>query len=50
MVGGWKSKQALDLPLTDLVTWAKRAWRLKGDINFPKLSQKLFFMGFESVE
>ena len=33
-----------------LVTWAKRAWRLKGDVNFQKLSQKLFFMGFESVE
>ena len=50
VVGGWKSKQALDPPLTDLVTWAKRAWRLKGDVNFQKLSQKLFFMGFESVE
>ena len=50
VVGGWKSKQALDPPLTDLVTWAKTAWRLEGDVNFPKLSQKLFFMGFESVE
>ena len=50
VVGGWKSKQALDPPLTDLVAWAKRAWRLKGDVKFQKLSQKLFFLGFESVE
>ena len=50
MVGGWKSKQASDPPLTDLAAWAKRAWRLKGDVNFQKLSQKLFLMGFESVE
>ena len=30
VVGGWKSQQALDPPLTDLEAWAKRAWRLKG--------------------
>ena len=50
VVGGWKSKQALDPPLTDLVEWAKRAWRLNGEVNFQKLSHKLFFVGFESVE
>ena len=50
MVGGWKSQQALDPPLTDLVAWAKRAWRLKGGVIFQKLSQKLFFMSFELVE
>ena len=50
VVGGWKSKQASDPPLNDLAAWAKRAWRLKGDVNFQKLSQKLFLMGFESVE
>ena len=50
VVGGWKSKQAIDPPSTDLVAWAKRAWRLKGDVKFQKLSQKLFFLGFESVE
>ena len=47
VVGGWNSKQALDPPLTDLVAWAKRAWMLKGDVNFQKLSQKLFFLSFE---
>ena len=50
VVGGWKSQQAVDPPLTDLVAWAKRAWRLKGDVIFQKLSHKLFFMSFESVE
>ena len=50
VVGGWKSQQALDPPLTDLEAWAKRAWRLKGGVIFQKLSQNLFFMSFESVE
>ena len=50
MVGGWKSQQALDPPLNDLVAWAKRAWRLKGGVIFKKLSQKLLFMSFELVE
>ena len=30
LVGGLKSQQAVDPPLTDLEAWAKRAWRLKG--------------------
>ena len=44
VVGGWKSQQALDPPLTDLEAWAKRAWRLKGGVTFQNLSQNLFFM------
>ena len=50
VMGGWKSQQAVDPPLTDLDAWARRAWRLKGGVTFQNLGQNLFFMGFESVE
>ena len=34
MVGGWKSQQVADPPLTELEAWAKRAWRMKGSVLF----------------
>ena len=50
MVGGWKSHQKVELSLTELEVWAKRAWRLKGRVQFQQLNQNLFFLDFDLVE
>ena len=46
VVGGWKSQQASDPPLFELVAWAKRAWRMKGGCNFSKTKSETFLHEF----
>ena len=50
VVGKWKVLPAAAQTLTEVVDWAKSAWRLKGCIAIYPLNQNLFFMGFELPE
>ena len=50
VVGSWKSKPATNTISSEMETWAKKAWRLKGNVFFHSLNQKLFFMGFDLTE
>ena len=50
MVGGWKSQQKVELSWIELEVWAKRAWRLKGRVQFQQLNQNIFFLDFELEE
>ena len=50
MVGGWKSQKKVELSLIELEVWAKRAWRLKGRVQFQQLNQNTFFLDFDLVE
>ena len=47
VVGRWKTLPTAAQMLTEVVDWAKRAWRLKGRIAIHPLNQNIFFMGFE---
>ena len=48
VVGSWKSKLARDMTPSEMEVWAKKAWRLKGNMCCHPLNQKLFFMSFDS--
>ena len=50
VVGRWKTLPTAAQTLTEVVVWAKRAWRLKGRIAIHPLNQNLVFMGFELSE
>ena len=49
-MGGWKSRQKVELSWIELEVWAKRAWRLKGRVQFQQLNQNIFFLDFELEE
>ena len=50
VVGSWKSKLARDMTPSEMEVWAKKAWRLKGNMFCHPLNQNLFFMSFDSPE
>ena len=50
VVGSWKVLPARKKTLAEVVVWAKREWRLKGQIVINPLNQNYFFMGFELPE
>ena len=50
VVGSWKSGPATFTIPSEMEAWAKKAWRLKGNMFFYPLNQNLFFMGFDSTE
>ena len=50
VVGSWKSQTAISTISSEVETYAKKAWRLKGNMIFHPLNQNLFFMGFDSTE
>ena len=50
VVGSWKSKPATNTISSEMEAWAKKAWRLKGNVFFHSLNQNLFFMGFDLTE
>ena len=50
VVGSWKSKQATNTTPSEMEAWAKKAWRLKGNMFCHPLNQNLFFMSFDSTE
>ena len=50
VVGSWKSKPATNTISSQMEAWAKKAWRLKGNMFFHPLNQNLFFMGFDLTE
>ena len=50
VVGSWKVLLAMKQTLAEVVVWAKREWRLKGQIVINPLNQNYFFMGFELPE
>ena len=50
VVGSWKSQLATNTISSKVEAWAKKAWRLKGNMFFHPLNQNLFFMGFDLTE
>ena len=50
VVGSWKSQPATNMTSSEVEAWAKKAWRLKGNMFFHPLNQNLFFMGFDLME
>ena len=50
VVGSWKSQPATNTIASEVEAWAKKAWRLKGNMFFLPLNQNLFFMGFDLTE
>ena len=50
VVGSWKSKPATNTISSEMEAWARKAWRLKGNVFFHSLNQNLFFMGFDLTE
>ena len=50
VVGSWKSRPVTNMIPSEMEAWAKKAWRLKGNMFFHPLNQNLFFMGFDSTE
>ena len=50
VVGSWKVLPAMKQMLAEVVVWAKREWRLKGQIVINSLNHNYFFMGFELPE
>ena len=50
VVGSWKSKSTTNTISSEMEAWAKKAWRLKGNVFFHSLNQNLFFMGFDLTE
>ena len=50
VVGRWKSKPVTNTISSEMEAWAKKAWRLKGNMFFHLLNQNLFFMGFDLTE
>ena len=50
VVGSWKSQPATNTISSEVEAWAKKAWRLKGNMFFHPLNQNLFFMGFDLTE
>ena len=50
VVGSWKSNPATNTTSSEMEAWAKKAWRLKGNVFFHSLNQNLFFMGFDLTE
>ena len=50
VVGSWKVLPAKKQTLAEVVVWAKREWRLKGQIAINPLNHNYFFMGFEVPE
>ena len=50
VVGSWKSKLATNSTPSEMEVWAKKAWRLRGNMFCHPLNQNLFFMCFDSKE
>ena len=50
VVGSWKSNPATNTTSSEMDAWAKKAWRLKGNVFFHSLNPNLFFMGFDLTE
>ena len=50
VVGSWKTKSVTNTISSEMEAWAKKAWRLKGNMSFHPLNQNLFFMGFDLTE
>ena len=50
MVGSWKSQLVKGPTLSKLESWAKRSWRLKGNVFFYSLNQNLLYMEFDSAK
>ena len=50
VVGSWKSKLARNMTPSEMEVWAKKAWRLKGNMICLPLNQNLFFMSFDLPE
>ena len=50
VVGCWKVLPAKKQTLAEVIAWAKREWRLKGQMGIYPLNQNYFFMGFELLE
>ena len=50
VVGRWESQPVKGPTLPELEAWAKRAWRLKGNVLFYTLNQNLLYMEFNSAE
>ena len=50
VVGSWKSRPVTITIPSEMEAWAKKAWRLKGNMFFYPLNHNLFFMGFDSTE
>ena len=50
VVGSWKSRSVTLTKPSEMEAWAKKKWRLKGNMFFYPLNQNLFFMGFDSKE
>ena len=38
VVGSWKSQTAINMTSSEVEAWAKKAWRLKGNISFHPLN------------
>ena len=49
-MGSWKTKSVTNTISSEMEAWAKKAWRLKGNMSFHPLNQNLFFMGFDLTE
>ena len=50
VVGRWKSQPEIDSLSTEVEKWAKRAWRLKGNVYFCPLNHNIFFIELDSPE
>ena len=50
VVGRWESQPVKGPTLPELEAWAKRVWRLKGNVLFYTLNQNLLYMDFDTVE
>ena len=50
VVGSWKTKSITNTIPSEMEAWAKKVWRLKGNMSFHPLNQNLFFMGFDLTE
>ena len=50
VLGSWKSKLARNMTPSEMEVWAKKAWRLKGNMICLPLNQNLFFMSFDLSE
>ena len=50
VVGSWKSKLATNTTPSEMEAWAKKAWRLNGNMFCHPLNHNLFFMSFDSTE
>ena len=50
LVGSWESQPVKGPTLQELETWAKMAWRLKGNVLFYTLNRNLLYLEFDSAE